>query len=184
MDDEDVIAYLESENAYFDAKMAPYQDLIDTIYSEIEGRQPAELTSLPRQGGDWYYQWRYGEGSEYREWLRWPVTDPDAREGPTDNAVVFLSEPELAEGFEYFRLGSLSVSNRGSLAVYSTDTNGTERYTMVLKHLGTGELLGEPIEGDARKRRLVSGRQIILLYGAGRHRAPLPDKAARAGYSR
>ena len=146
VDDEDVIAYLEAENVYFDAKMAPYQDLIDTIYSEIEGRQPAELTSLPRKDGDWYYQWRYGEGSEYREWLRWPASDPEAREGPTDNAVVILSEPELAEGFEYFRLGSLSVSNSGALAVYSTDISGTERYTMVLKHLRTGELLGEPIE--------------------------------------
>ena len=146
VDDEDVIAYLEAENAYFDAKMAPYQGLIDTIYSEIEGRQPAELTSLPRKDGDWYYQWRYGEGSEYREWLRWPASDLEARDGPTDNAVVFLSEPELAVGFEYFRLGSLSVSNSGSLAVYSTDTNGTERYTMVLKHLRTGELLGDSIE--------------------------------------
>ena len=46
VDDEDVIAYLEAENEYFDASMAPHQDLIDTIYAEIEGRQPAELTSL------------------------------------------------------------------------------------------------------------------------------------------
>ena len=49
IDDEDVLAYLEAENDYFDAKMAPYQGLIDTIYEEIEGRQPAELTSLPQQ---------------------------------------------------------------------------------------------------------------------------------------
>ena len=114
VDDEDVIAYLEAENDYFDAKMAPYQDLIDTIYAEIEGRQPAELASVPRKGGDWYYQSRYGEGSQYREWLRWPASDPDAREGPTDNVEVFLDEPALAEGLEYFRLGSLSVSNDGS----------------------------------------------------------------------
>ena len=100
VDDEDVIAYLEAENDYFDTVIAPHQELIDTIYTEIEGRQPAELTSLPRKGGDWYYQWRYGEWSQYREWLRWPVADPEAREGPTENAAVFLSEPELAEGFE------------------------------------------------------------------------------------
>ena len=146
VDDEDVIAYLEAENEYFDAQMAPYQDLIDTIYAEIEGRQPAQLTSLPRKAGDWYYQWRYGEGSQYREWLRWPASDLDAREGPTDNVSVILDEPALAEGLEYFRLGTLSISNEAGLAAYSTDTNGSERYTMEVRNLETGELLGDTIE--------------------------------------
>ena len=146
VDDEDVLAYLEAENDYFDATMAPYQDLIDAIFEEIEGRQPVELTSLPRRRGDWYYQWRYGEGSEYRQWLRWPASDPDAREGPTDNVQVFLDEPDLAKDLEYFRLGSLSVSNNGSLLAYSTDTNGAERYTMAVKDLETGELMEDKIE--------------------------------------
>ena len=145
VDDEDVLAYLEAENEYFDAKMAPYQDLIDTIYAEIEGRQPAELTSLPRKRGDWYYQWRYGEGSQYREWQRWPASDPDAKEGPTDNVEVFLNEPELAGDLEYFRLGSLTVGNNGTLLAYSTDTNGSEKYTLFVKDLVTGELLEDEI---------------------------------------
>ena len=125
--------------------MAPYQGLIDTIFEEIEGRQPVELTSLPRKRGDWYYQSRYGEGSQYREWLRWPASDLDAREGPTENVQVFLDEPMLAADLEYFRLGSLSVINDGSLVAYSTDTNGAEKYTMVVKDLETGELLEDEI---------------------------------------
>ena len=145
VDDEDVLSYLVAENDYFDASMAPYQGLIDTIFEEIEGRQPAELTSLPRKRGDWYYQSRYSEGSQYREWLRWPASDPDAREGPTENVQVFLDEPMLAADLEYFRLGSQSVSNDGSLVAYSTDTNGAEKYTMVVKDLETGELLEDEI---------------------------------------
>ena len=74
------------------------------------------------------------------------VRSRKAREGPTDNAEVFLSEPDLAEGFEYFRLGSLSVTNDWSRISYSTDTNGTERYTMVVKDLQTGEVLPDTIE--------------------------------------
>ena len=147
VDDEDVLAYLEAENDYFDAIMEPQQNLVDTIFEEIGGRQPAELTGLPQKGGDWYYQWRYGEGSQYRQWLRWPASDPNAREGPTDNAEIFLDEVALAEGLEYFRLGSLSISNDGSLAAYSTDTKGAERYTLVVKDLGTGELLVDEITG-------------------------------------
>ena len=145
VDDEDVLAYLEAENAYFETSMTPHQDLIDTIFREIEGRQPAQLTSLPRRRGDWYYQWQYGEGSQYRQWLRWPASDAAAREGPTANAQVFLDEPRLAEGLEYFRLGSLTVSNSGSLLAYSADTNGSERFTLAVKNLETGELLPDAI---------------------------------------
>ena len=145
IDDEDVLAYLEAENAYFETQMAPQQDLIGSIFKEIEGRQPAQLTSLPRRRGDWYYQWQYGEGSQYRQWLRWPASDPNAREGPTANAQVFLDEPQLAEGLEYFRLGSLTVSNDGTLLAYSTDTSGSERYALAVKNLETGDLLEDSI---------------------------------------
>ncbi len=165
IDDEDVIAYLEAENDYFEVKMAPHQDLIDTIYTEIEGRQPAELTSLPSKAKGWYYQWRFAEGSEYREWLRWPESDPDAREGPTDNAEVFLDEPALAEGLEYFRLGSLSVTNDWSRIAYSTDTNGSERYTMVVKDLGTGEVLPDEIE-QTRGSAIWSSDNQFFYYTA------------------
>ena len=165
VDDEDVLAYLEAENEYFDAVMAPYQGLIDTIYAEIEGRQPAELTSLPRKGGDWYYQWKYGEGSQYRQWLRWPASDPNAKEGPTDNARVILDEPALAEGFEYFRLGTLTISNGASLAVYSTDTNGSERYTIVVKNLETWELLEDEIK-ETRGRVVWSLDDSSFFYTA------------------
>ena len=165
IDDEDVLAYLEAENDYFEVKMAPYQGLIDTIYEEIEGRQPAELTSLPRKIGDWYYQWRYGEGSEYREWLRWPASDPNAREGPTDNVQVYLDEPALAADHEFFRLGTLSISNSGSLAAYGTDTNGSERYTLAVKNLETGELLGDRVT-EMRGRVVWSFDDSSFFYTA------------------
>ena len=146
IDDEDVLAYLEAENDYFDVKMEPLQDLIDTIYAEIEARQPAELTGLPKRIGDWYYQWKYAEGSQYRQWLRWPASDLDAREGPTANTEIILDEPSLAEGLEFFRLGILKISHNGSLAAYATDTNGAERYTLFVKNLETGDLLSDEIE--------------------------------------
>ena len=165
IDAEDVLAYLEAENDYFEARMAPCQGLIYTIYSEIEGRQPAELTSLPSKIGDWYYQWKYAEDSEYREWLRWPASDPGAREGPTGNAEVFLDEPALAEGFEYFRRGSLSITNAWARIAYSTDTNESECYTMYVKELETGELLQDKIE-ETRGGAVWSSDGLFFYYTA------------------
>ena len=151
MDDEEVLAYLEAENEYFDASMAPYQGLIDTIYKEIEGRQPAELASLPRKRGEWYYQWKYGEGSEYRQWLRWPASDPDAPEGPTGNVQVFLDEPELAGDLETGELFEDKIENMRGQTVWSLDDSSffytslddNGRPWRVRRHI-----LGDPVEDD------------------------------------
>ena len=151
VDDADVLAYLVAENEFFEAKMSSHQELIDTIFEEIKARQQPDLSSVPWRSGDWYYQWSYEEGSQYRVWQRWPADDPDAREAPTANAQRILDEPELAKDLEYFRLGSLSVSNDGSLAAYSTDTDGSERYRMAVKNLEIGEILPDEIEGTTQR---------------------------------
>ena len=145
VDDEDVLAYLNAENAYFEAKMEPHKELTDAIFEEIKGRQQPDLASVPWKDGEWYYQWKFAEESQYRIWLRWPADAPNAREAPTENVETLLDEPALAEGLEYFRLGSLSVSNGGALLAYATDTDGSERYKLVIRDLATGELLPEAI---------------------------------------
>lgn len=164
-DDPEVLAYLRAENSYYNAVMGQYQGLIDTIYNEIAERQPAELVSLPQKLGDWYYQSRHEEGSEYPQWYRWPASDPNAREGPTGNTVLILDVAALAEGFEFFRVGSLTLSKDASLLAYSTDTTGEERYTLVVKNLDTGELLGDRIE-DMRGGVVWSPDASFFFYAA------------------
>ena len=146
VEDPDVLAYLTAENEYFDAVMSPHKDLTETTYEEIKGREQPDLSSVPSKSDEWYYQWRFEEGSQYRVWLRWPVDGPNAREAPTAGAQTILDEPTLAKDHEYFRLGSMSVSNNGSLLAYSTDTDGSERFRMVVKNLDTGEMLEDEVE--------------------------------------
>ena len=151
VEDPDVLAYLTAENEYFEASMAPHRPLVDAIFEEIKGRQQLDLSSVPWQRGGWYYQWSFplsedGEGSQYRVWQRWPADTPEARNAPTSDARTILDEPELARGLEYFRLGSISVSNSGRLLAYSADTSGSERFRMVIKDLETDELLEDTIE--------------------------------------
>ncbi len=149
VEDADILAYLAAENDYFNARMSPYKELTDTVFEEIKAREQPDLSSVPWKRGDWYYQWRYEEGSQYRVWQRWPASDPNAREAPTANARMILDEPALAEGFEYFNLGTVSVSNDGAMLAYGTDTDGSERYTIAVKNLATGDLLGDRIENTA-----------------------------------
>ena len=170
VDDEDVLAYLNAENDYFEANMSPHKELTDAIFEEIKGRQQPDLASVPWKDGDWYYQWKFGEESQYRIWLRWPSVglegpegDEAARQGPTAEVTTLLDEPALAEGLEYFRLGSLSVSNGGGLLAYATDTDGSERYKLVIKDLATGELLPEEIP-NIIGRIVWSADDSSLLY--------------------
>ena len=163
VDDEDILAYLNAENAYFEANMEPHKELTDAIFEEIKGRQQPDLASVPWKDGGWYYQWKFAEESQYRIWFRWPADGPDAREAPTGDVETLLDEPALAEGLEYFRLGSLSVSNGGNLLAYATDTDGSERYKLVVKDLATGELLPEEIP-NIIGRVVWSANDSSLLY--------------------
>ena len=147
--DADVLAYLAAENDYFEARMSPYKGLADSIFEEIKAREQPDLSSVPWKRGGWYYNWSYEEGSQYRTWRRWPASGPNAREAPTDNAQTILDEPALAGGLEYFNLGAMSVSNDGDMLAYSTDTDGSERYTIAVKDLTSGDLLEDKIENTA-----------------------------------
>ena len=149
VDGADVLAYLASENDYFETRMSPYRESTDTIFEEMKAREQPDLSNVPWKRGDWYYQWSYREGSQYRIWQRWPADGLNAREAPTADAQTILDEPALAKGSEYFRLGAMSVSNDGALLAYSADTDGSERYTMAVKSLDTGEMLGDRIENTA-----------------------------------
>src|SRR5687768_1473229 len=71
---QDVLAYLNAENAYFEAAMAPHQPLIDTLFKEMRGRIKEADASVPAKDGDWLYWRSFDEGAQYRKWWRAPVT--------------------------------------------------------------------------------------------------------------
>ena len=139
IDDKDILDHLKAENAYFEAQMAPHEGLVETIFQEIKGRVKEDDSSVPQKDGDWVYWEETEEGAQYSKHYRRPVAGGEAQ--------LLLDENQLAEGHEYFRLGAFSISKDGRYLAYSTDTDGSERYTGVVKDLGSGELLPDRIEG-------------------------------------
>lgn len=137
--DKDVLAHLEAENRWFEARMDPHQKLVDALFIEMRGRIKEADRSVPQKDGDWLYWIEFEEGAEYKKWWRKPVAG-----GPDE---LILDEVALAEGKEYFRLGAISVSNSGKLLAYAIDDNGSERFTARIKDLTNGELLPDEIPG-------------------------------------
>jgi len=139
VNDPDILGYLKEENAYFEAVMKPLEPLTDRLYEEMKGRIKEDDASVPQKDGDWLYWTAFEAGGQYRKWWRKPIA------GGEDE--LLLDEPALADGKEYFRLGAFSVSNNGRYLAYAIDDNGSERFTVRVKDLTTGEHLPEVIPG-------------------------------------
>ena len=172
--DPEILAYLHAENAWFDAAMAPHQPLIDTLFDEMKARIKEDDASVPvREGG--YDYWReFAVGAQYRTWWRRPVAKeagaagadavgPDAA-GAELAAQCILDEPVLAEGHDYFRLGAMAISPDERLLAYSLDCDGSERFTVHIRDLTSGELLPDTIPGTL-SALVWSADSRGLLYG-------------------
>ena len=143
VEDTDVLAYLDEENAYFESWYEPHQGLTQTLFEELKGRKPEQDESVPYEKNGYRYQWRFNAGDQYRVWLRQSATDE------SEQWATLLNENTLAEGCEYFRLGALAVSPDGTMLAFSTDTNGSERFTLKVIEIASGEVLTTAIENCA-----------------------------------
>jgi oligopeptidase B len=144
-----VIAHLAAENAWFESRMALHQPRIDALFTEMRGRIKEADTSVPQKDGDWLYWIEFEQGAEYKKWWRKPVGG-----GPNE---LILDEVALAAGKDYFRLGAIAVSNDGSKLAWSVDDNGSERFTVRIKVIASGDLLPDEIPGTLSSLVWVAG---------------------------
>lgn len=136
---EEIISYLEAENAYTEHHMGKYQPLVDELYKEMLGRIKQTDLSVPVKRGDYWYFTKVEEGKQYPTFLR--SKTPDGKD-----PEVLLDQNKMAEGFKYFALGAFAPSDDGNLLAYSTDTTGYRQYKLQIKDLRTGTLLPDTIE--------------------------------------
>ena len=137
-DNSEVVSYLEAENSYTDAVLAPLEGLRTTLFEEMKARILETDMSVPSRRGPWWYYGRTEEGKDYAIHCRRParVVDelPPAGE-PGEDEQILLDENVLAEGHEYFALGTAAVSPDHTTIAYGTDSNGDERYELRFKSL-------------------------------------------------
>ena len=73
VDDPQVLDYLNAENAWFEARMAPHRPRVETLFQEMKGRIKEADSSVPVKDGDWLYWIDFEEGAQYKRWWRKPV---------------------------------------------------------------------------------------------------------------
>ncbi len=140
----EVIAYLEAENAYAEAEMAPLAALREELYNEMLSHIKQTDVSVPFRDGDWWYLTRTEEGKQYPIFCRRDakLAGPSG-EGPEH---VILDGNVLAEGHAFFAVGATEITDDGRWLAYTTDTTGFRQYTLHIKDLQTGETLPGEVE--------------------------------------
>ena len=145
------IAFLEAENSYTETMTADTEALRGAIFDEIKARTQETDLSVPTRKGGWWYYSRTVEGKQYplqcRRAVRPADTGPPRTEdgGPLDGEEILLDGNELAGDGQFFSLGAFDVSPDGRLLAYSTDFAGSERFTMRVKDLMSGEIAPDEI---------------------------------------
>lgn len=137
-EDEAMLAYLNAENAYTDAVLAPTQPLQEKLYGEIVGRIKQDDASVPyRERGYWYYT-RFETGKDYPIKAR--------RKGSMDAPEeILLDVNAMSEGKGYFNVGDAQVSPDNTLLAWADDDVGRRQYVVRFKDLQTGEVLPDTI---------------------------------------
>jgi len=143
-EDPGVAAYLEAENAYAEAVMAPYAQMRDDLYREMLSHIKQTDVSVPYRDCLYWYYTRTEEGLQYAIHCRKRGTFS----GPTEDAAeeVFLDGNQLAEGHAFFAIGAIDISDDGRWLAYTVDYTGFRQYSLYIKDLESGELLPGTVE--------------------------------------
>ena len=140
----DVTAYLEAENAYADAVMAPLAGLREELYQEMLSHVKQTDVSVPYRDGAWWYYTRTEEGLQYGIHCR-KLGGPNGPDAGAHEEVV-LDGNQLAQGHAFFSVGDTDITDDGRWLAYTTDTKGFRQYTLRIKDLETGETLPGEVE--------------------------------------
>jgi oligopeptidase B len=163
--DPKVLGYLNAENDYTNAFLKPSQGLQEKLYEEIVARIPQDDVSVPYRKRGYWYVTRLKAGKEYPIYAR----RRDAADAPEE---VLLDVNQLAQGHDYFNVGSYVPSYDNRLLAYSEDSVGRRQYVLRVKDLSSGALLADTIEnadpaivwaGDNRSFLYVEKDPVTLL---------------------
>jgi oligopeptidase B len=137
-DAEEVLTYLNAENAYTQEVMKKTEALQEKLFNEIKSRIKEQDESVPYFENGFFYYNRYEEGKEYPIYCR-------KKESLDAEEEIMLDVNQLAEGYNYYSAVGINVSPNNNILAYGVDTVSRRQYTIYFKDLTTGELLDTKI---------------------------------------
>jgi oligopeptidase B len=135
----EVIDYLTKENEYYQQSTAHTKQFRDDLFLEMKARIKEDDSSVPYFYNGYWYITRFEKGKDY------PIHSRKKGSLEAKEEILFNCN-EMAEGYTYFSLGGLNISEDNKWAAFGIDTVSRRQYTIQVKNLQTGEILPFKIE--------------------------------------
>ena len=121
-------AFLEAENKYADAVLAPVKTLRKQLVKEMRGRIKEDDSQVPAPDGAWLYYDRYRKGGQH------PLACRKPREGGKEQ--ILIDGEKLGKGKAFFDIEATEHSPDHSRIAWSADTKGSEYFTIRIREAG------------------------------------------------
>jgi len=125
----EVRQYLEAENAYAEAWLAPLDDLKQKLVAEMRGRIKEDDSTVPARDGPYAYFVRFREGGQHPLICRQPAAG--------GGEELMIDGDALAKGHAYFQLGGGRHSPDHRLLAWSADEAGSEYFNIRVRDLAS-----------------------------------------------
>ena len=139
----EVIQYLEEENQYYDEIMRPLADKTEEIYQSMVDRVPDSEVKVPVQHGSFFYYSRLDKNKQYPIYARKKAASRELLSEVTEEVVLDLNE--MAVDGDYLSVTAQRMSTDHHRLAYLENRDGTDRFTVYVKDMETGELLPDQI---------------------------------------
>lgn len=169
-DNPEVIDYLKAENAYTDKIMQHTLQLQQTLFEELKGKIKEDDRSVPVKIENYFYYTRTEKGQQYKIYCR-------RKDAPRAKEEILLDANQLAKGKPYFSIGDYEISPDQQFLAYTTDTTGSENFTLYIKNLYSGKYLEDQIPGLSYSLEWANDNQTIFY--TTRNEAHRPYKLFR-----
>lgn len=152
----EVVNYLEQENAYTEAVLAPEKELRAALYKEMVGRIKEDDSSAPVPFRGWLYYTRTEKNRQYPIYCRKGAAPGAAEE-------ILLDLNQMIGTHTYIAIGHFRVSDDGARLAYSIDWTGYRQYEVFVMDLATKALVPQQI-GKVSSLEWGAGHD-VLYYG-------------------
>jgi len=152
----EVVNYLEQENAYTEAVLAPAKELRAALYAEMVGRIKEDDTSAPVPFLGYTYYTRTEKNRQYPIYCR-----KAAAAGAKEEILLDLNA--MVGTHTYIAIGAYRVSDDGARLAYAVDWTGYRQYEVFVMDLATRALVPQQI-GKVSSLEWGAGHD-VLYYG-------------------
>ncbi len=139
----EVIQYLEEENQYYDEVIKPLAGQTEQIFESMKARVPETETKIPVQHGLFFYYSRLDKDKQYPIYARKKASSRELLANADEEVILDVNK--LATDDDYLNITEQRLHTNHTHLAYLENRDGSDRYTIFIKDLETGELLSDQI---------------------------------------